>query len=118
MNDDLLKDAPPLVAAVKEKPKHESRVRMDQAVNREIQEAVERKQYEIAAALGDAGVPINRFPNTPEGAKALAWCMKLMDIQIQKLMFAEDTRKSGYYIYRLGELAAFIPCERVRGVWV
>lgn len=108
----------PLIAAVAEKQVHESRKRIDQVIAREVQDAMQRKEFEIAAALADAGVPINRFDNTPEGARALKWCMDLMDIQLQKLVFQDDFRKSGYYVYRMGEQVGFVPCEIVRGVMI
>lgn len=118
MNEDYTTPDMPLIAAVAEKQVHESRRRIDQVIKREVQDAMERKQFEVATALADAGVPVNRFDNTPEGARALAWCMKLMDIQIQKLVFQDDFRRSGYYIYRMGQQAGFVPCEIVRGVMI
>lgn len=111
-------DAPPVVAMVQEKEVSESRKRFDQVVQREVQDAVERKQFEVAAALAKAGVPINEFPYTEEGSQQLAAWMKEHKIQVNKIVIQEDFTKSGYYIERSGVLLEFVPCEIVRGVMV
>lgn len=107
------------VIAMEPKQKlHESRLRMDQAIQREVQDAMERKQFEVSAMLAKAGVPINEYPDTPEGATQLKKFMDEHDIQVQKLVYQDNFRMSGYYVSRAGLHIGMVPCEIVRGVMI
>lgn len=108
----------PVVAAVKEAKVSDSRQRFDQIVQREVQDAVERKQLEVADMLAKAGVPINDFPDTEEGVAQLHAWMKEHEITVDKLVYQDAFRRSGYYVSRAGIEIGMVPCEIVRGVMI
>lgn len=121
MNDqdaaDLVK-APPIVAMIKEIDRSDSRKAFDQVVDREVQDAIERKQLELVALLAEAGVPVNEFDDTPDGIRQLHEYLNEHDISIDRLIFQDNWAESGTHIYRAGILIGIVNAEIVRGVMV
>jgi len=111
-------DQTQVIAVAPEPQKITGRQAFDQAIQREVQDAVARKEFEVAAMMEKAGCPINEFPNTPEGAQQLAAWMKEHDLQVDKLVFQDDFGRSGYYVKRAGIEIGMVPCEIVRGMMI
>lgn len=107
-----------IIAAVPEQKKHESRLRMDQAIEQEVRDAMTETQFKVAELLAQAGVPINEFPDTEEGTAQLHAWMKEHEIQVDKLVFQDNFARSGYYVMRAGIEIGMVPCRIVRGVMI